>query len=147
MIHSIKFQLLLLLFIFSSCTQKTSSESGKMDTFENVKRELKRTEVEKIIPKANIDELDMEVNNGGFNQYFINSSNQNCYATLKALKKNGKIKKARLLESAINLINPNHFPESEFVEKLRKREVEELYDEKISAELHKLDAEFYILAE
>jgi hypothetical protein len=29
------------------------------------------------------------------------------------------------------------------VEKLRKREVKELYDEKISAELNKLDAEFY----
>ena len=143
----LKIQLLLLIFVFSSCGQKNSSESGKVDTYENVKKELKGTEVEKVIPKANIDELEMEVNNGGFNQYFINSSGQNCYETLKALKKNGKVKTAKLLESAINLINPNHISEKEFVEKLQKREVEELYDEKISTELNKLDAEFYKLEE
>lgn len=143
----IKIQLLLLLLVFSSCAQKSASENGKVDTYENVKKELKGTEIEKVNPKANIDELEMEINNGGFNQYFINSSSQNCYETLKALKKNGKAKTAKLLESAINLINPNHISENEFVEKLRKREVEELYDEKISAELNKLDAEFYKLKE
>ena len=131
----IKFQLLLFIYVFSSCAQKNSSE--------NVNEQLKGTEVEKVIPKANIDELEMEVNNGGFNQYFINSSSQNCYETLKALKKNGKAKTAKLLESAINLINPNHISENEFLEKLRKREVEELYDENISVELNKLDTEFY----
>ena len=142
----LKIQLLLLLLVFSSCAQKNASENGKVETYENVKKELKGTEVEKVNPKANIDELLMEVNNGGFNQYFVNSG-QNCFETLKALKKNGKAKTAKLLESAINLINPNHVSENEFVEKLRKREVEELYDEKISAELNKLDAEFYKLKE
>jgi hypothetical protein len=127
----LKIQLLFLIFVFSSCAQKNSSESGKV------------TEVEKTIPKADIDELEMEVNNGGFNQYFINSSGQNCYETLKALKKNGKLKTAKLLEKAIILINPNKISEKEFIEKLRKNEVEELYSEKISAELEKLDAEFY----
>lgn len=96
-----------------------------------------------MIPKANIDELEMEVNNGGFNQYFINSSGQNCYETLKALKKNGKLKTAKLLEKAIILINPNKISEKEFIEKLSKNEVEELYNEKISTELEKLDAEIY----
>ncbi|WP_164905499.1 DMP19 family protein [Flavobacterium sufflavum] len=127
----LKIQLLLLVLVFSNCTQKSSSKRGTV------------TEVEKVIPKANIEELEMEVNNGGFNQYFINSSGQNCYETLKALKKNGKVKTAKLLENAINIINPNHIPEKEFVEKLRKNEVEELYDEKIDAELNKLDTEFY----
>ena len=117
-------------------------ESGKIDTAENISLQSKGNEVEKITQKANIGELEMEVNNGGFNQYFVNSG-QNCLETLKALKKKGKTKTAKLLESAINLINPNHISESEFVEKLRKREVEELYDEKISAELNKLDEEFY----
>jgi hypothetical protein len=84
----------------------------------------------------------MEINNGGFNQYFVNSG-QNCFETLKALKKKRKAKTAKLLESAINLINPNNISENEFVEKLRKREVKELYDEKISAELNKLDEAFY----
>ena len=140
--HLIKIQLLILLFSLSSCAQKNSSESGKVDTYENVKNQLKGTEVEKLNPKADIRELEMEVNNGGFNQYFINSG-QNCYETLKALKKDGKVETAKLLESAINLINPNHISENDFVEKLRKREVEELYNDKISAKLNKLDAEFY----
>ena len=140
--HLIKIQLLMLLLTFSSCAQKNSSESGKVDTYENVKNQLKGTEVEKLNPKANIEELEMEVNNGGFNQYFINSG-QNCYETLKALKKIGKVETAKLLESAINLINPNNISEIDFIEKLRKRDVEELYDDKISAELNKLDTEFY----
>lgn len=139
---SFKIQLLLLIFVFSSCAQKNPSESGKVDSYENVKKELKGNELEKVIPKANIAELEMEVNNGGFNQYFINFG-QNCYETLKALKKNGKVETAKLLQKAIELINPNHISEEEFVEKLRKREVEELYDEKIDAELYKLDTKFY----
>ena len=132
-----------MIFVFSSCAQKSSSENGKVDTYENAKKELKGTGIEKVTPKANIDELEMEINNGGFNQYFINSSSQNSYETLKALKKNGKAKTAKLLENAINLINPNHISEDEFLEKLRKRQVKELYDEKICAELNKLDEAFY----
>lgn len=143
----IKIQLLLLILIFSNCAQKSTPESKKIDTYENVKKELKGTKVEKTIPKANIDELQMEVNNGGFNQYFINSSGQNCYETLNALKKAKKVKTAKLLEDAISLINPNHISENEFIEKLQKREVKELYNEKISIELNKLDNEFYKLTE
>lgn len=140
--HLIKIQLLLLLLPFSSCAQKNSSESAKVDTDVNVKNQLKVTEVEKLNPKANIEELEMEVNNGGFNQYFINSG-QNCYETLKALKKNGKVETAKLLESAIKLINPNQISKKMFIEKLGKGEVNELYDEKISEELNLLDTEFY----
>lgn len=139
----LKIQLLFLILTFSSCTQKKPTESGKIDTYENVKKELKGTEVEKTTPKADIEEFEMELNNGGFNQYFFNSSGQNCYETLKALKKNGKLKTAQLLQNAIDLINPNHIPENEFLKKLQEREVEELDDEKINAELNKLDTEFY----
>jgi hypothetical protein len=140
--HFIKIQFFVLLLNFSSCAQKNSSESGKVDSYENIKNQLKEPEVKKLNPGADITELEMEVNNGGFNQYFINSG-QNCYETLKALKKNGKVETAKLLESAIKLINPNHISENIFVEKLGKREVEELYNDKISAKLNKLDAEFY----
>ena len=139
----IKFQLLFLIFIFTSCGQKNSTENVKIDTYENVKKQLKESEVEKSNPKADIDELEMEVNNGGLNQYFINSSGQNCYETLNALKKSGKFETAKILEKAIKLINPKNIPEKELIEKLRKREVEELYDEKISEELYSLDKEFY----
>lgn len=143
----IKIQLLLLILFFFKLCSKNSIEREKVDTYENVKKGLKESKVEKTIPKANIDELKMEVNNGGFNQYFINSSGQNCYQTLNALKKAKKVKTAKLLEDAISLINPNHLSEKELIEKLQKRKVNELYDEKISPELNKLDNEFYKLTE
>lgn len=90
-----------------------------------------------------IEEFEMELNNGGFNQYFFNSSGKNCFEALAILKTNKKYKTAKLLERAINLINPKKFSEKELIQKLENREVEELSDEKISNELNKLDTEFY----
>lgn len=135
-------QLLFFVLSLSGCIQKNSLERDKIGSYENVKNQLNETKVPELNPKADIRELEMEINNGGFNQYFINSG-QNCYETLKLLKQNGKDETARLLESAINLINPNHMPENDFTEKLRKRKVEELYNDEINAELYKLDIEFY----
>lgn len=139
----LKIQIVLLIAIFSSCNQKNSPESRKIDTYQNIKEELKGDELEKVTPKANIEELEVEVNNGGFNQYFSNSSGQNCFATLRGLKKNKKSKTAKLLKNAIDLINPNQLSERVLIEKIRKREVEELDDEKVKAELEKLDEMFY----
>ncbi|MEN2415497.1 DMP19 family protein [Flavobacterium mesophilum] len=93
-------------------------------------------------PTANIEELEMEVNNGGFNQYFFNCG-QNCFETLKALKRNGKTKTAKILEDAISLINPKKVPNNTLIGKLRDQEVEELDSEKINASLYLLDLEFY----
>lgn len=87
--------------------------------------------------------LEMEVNNGGLKQYFINSSGQNCYETLRLLKKTGKTNTAAILEEAISLINPRNIKETEFVEKLRQNKVEELYDEEISQKMDVLDEKFY----
>lgn len=126
----ITFSFLLFIIFFSSCVNKSTSN-------------LKSIEIEKNKQKANIRELEMEINNGGFNQYFFNSSGQNCFATLKELQKRGKIKTAKILEKAISLINPKNLSQEELIEKLKKREVEELDDEKISLELEKLDNEFY----
>ncbi|WP_051234484.1 DMP19 family protein [Flavobacterium denitrificans] len=120
--------LFLILITFSSCLSQVSSDKEK-------------TIISKS--KANIEELEMEVNNGGFNQYFFNSSGQNCFETLKVLKKNKKFKTAKILESAINLINPKKLPNDDLIKKLRNREVEELNDEKINAKLELLDLEFY----
>lgn len=129
-----------LLFIaaFSSCNNQS-----KVDSHENVKQQKKGIVREKIIVVANIDELEMEVNNGGLKQYFINSSGQNCYETLRLLKKTGKTNTAAILEEAISLINPRNIKETEFVEKLRQNKVEELYDEEISQKMDVLDKKFY----
>ncbi|MBZ4036915.1 DMP19 family protein [Flavobacterium sp. 17A] len=93
-------------------------------------------------PIADIEELEMEVNNGGFNQYFFNCG-KNCFETLKALKRNGKIKTAKILENAISLINPKKLSNNILIEKLQNQEVEELDNEKINASLDQLDLEFY----
>jgi len=117
---------------FSSCLSQATLEKEK-------------THISK--PTANIEELEMEVNNGGFNQYFFNSSGQNCFKTLKALKKNKKFKTAKILESAINLINPKKLSNEDLIIKLRNQEVEELDNEEINAKLELLDLEFYKYAD
>lgn len=126
------FILSLLLMTFSSCLSQATSEKEKPHISK---------------PTANIEELEMEVNNGGFNQYFFNSSGQNCFETLKALKKNKKFKTAKILESAINLINPKKLSNEDLIIKLRNQEVEELDNEEINAKLELLDLEFYKYAD
>jgi hypothetical protein len=115
----------------------------KIDTYENLKKDLKGVEVEKVTPHAAPDEFKSEINNGGLNQYFFNSSGQNCFATLNYFKKNGMTKEAEILREAINLINPKNLSEEILIENLRKRIVTELDDSTINSKLEKLDNEYY----
>ena len=89
--------------------------------------------------------FESEVNNGGLNQYFFNSSGQNCFETLRYFKQTGKVEEAKILEEAINLINPQKLSEKELLEKLRKRSVDELDDSVINKKLDELDNQFYAL--
>jgi SOS response regulatory protein OraA/RecX len=59
------------------------------------------------------------------------------------LQKTKKFKTAAILQQAIALINPSKLSEKALIDKLRKREVEELYDDNISEKLNKLDESFY----
>ena len=124
----------------SGCTQDKPNKS--IDTYENVKKELRGVELPNEKPKADVEELEMEVNNGGLNQYFLNAG-QNCFETLRELQKTEKVKTAAILQQAIALVNPNKLSEEDLIAKLRKREVEELFDDKISDQLNKLDEKFY----
>ena len=126
--------------VSSSCAQNKSNKN--IDTYENVKKELKGVELPNEKPKADIEEFEMEVNNGGLNQYFLNAG-QNCYETLRELQKTKKVKTAAILQQAIALINPSKLSEKALIDKLRKREVEELYDDNISEKLDKLDETFF----
>jgi hypothetical protein len=116
---------------------------GKIESYTNIKAVLKDTPNKSELPIANIEELDMEVNNGGFNQYFFNSSGQNCFETLRELRKLGKNKKAELLEKAIELVNPNRLSEKEMIEKFRQRKVAELEDPLVSSKLDSLDQIYF----
>ena len=120
---------------------------SQIDSYENIKRNLKDVPNTRKTPIADIEELDMEVNNGGFNQYFFNSSGQHCFETLRELKRLGKTKKADLLEKAIEFINPNRLPEEALIEKLRNRQVDELDNDSVNAKLDSLDQVFYTTAE
>jgi hypothetical protein len=117
----------------------------KIDTYENVRKSLKSVEQEQTDPIADPRGFEAEVNNGGLNQYFFNASGQNCFATLRYFKQTGKLEEAKILEEAISLINPKKLPEKELIEKLRKRNVDELDDSVVNKKLDKLDAEFYQL--
>lgn len=124
----------------SGCAQDKPNKS--IDTYDNVKKELKGVEAPNEKPKANVEEFEMEVNNGGLNQYFLNAG-LNCFETLRELRKTKKVKTAAILQQAIALVNPNKLSEKDLIGKLRRREVEELFDDKISDQLNKLDEEFY----
>ena len=116
---------------------------AKIDSYSKIKESLREVPNEIQTPSANIEELDMEVNNGGFNQYFFNSSGQNCFETLRELRKVGKSKKAELLERAIEYINPGKLSERELIENLRNRRVSELDDDNINAKLDSLDQIYF----
>ncbi len=129
----------LLTLLNSSC----NSNEKKVNTYDNLKKDLKGKGLEKIVAHADSDEFEAEVNNGGLNQYFFNSSEQNCFETLRYFKKTGNTKNAVILEKAINLINPKKHTEEELIENLRKRVVDELEDSVVNYKLHELDNEFY----
>jgi len=52
-------------------------------------------------------------------------------------------KEAKILEEAINLINPKKLSEEALIENLRKRIVTELNDSTVNAKLEKLDSEYF----
>ena len=130
----------LLSFIFIGCN---NTPKYKVDTYDNLKKELDDVEQEKRTPIASIGGLESEVNNGGLNQYFFNSTGQDCFETMRELENRGKLKTAKILQVAIKLINPNNLSEAELIEKIRKREVKELDDSIINLKLDSLDNEFY----
>ncbi|MVM28885.1 DUF4375 domain-containing protein [Spirosoma sp. HMF4905] len=122
---------MLFIFLSAGCTKENKDQSNLTSNFYQQK------------PQATIEQLVAEVDNGGFNQYFFNSSGVDCFETLKALKKRGKTQTAQILQRAIHLINPENLPENQLVEKLRNRAVNELDDEQVNRELSKLDSLFY----
>ena len=83
--------------------------------------------------------LEREVNNGGFNQYFYNSSGDYSNETVEALKAIGAIKTSSILQRAIN-----QFPNG-IVPKDRDERISLLQqiENKANEKCDKLDQEFY----
>jgi len=73
--------------------------------------------------------LEREVNNGGFNQYFCNSSGENAHETILSLNKIGAEKTANILQKAVHQFPNGTVPKNrdERIEIVKK--IEEVVDE------------------
>jgi hypothetical protein len=82
--------------------------------------------------------LEAEVNNGGFHQYFANSSGMFALETIIALSEIGAPKTRALLEGAIKIAYPRGYPDN------REKYEQELADyDDIADLLEPLDDSFY----
>lgn len=102
------------------------------DDFENL------TEAEKKF--IYIEILEAEINNGGFDQYFYNSSGNYSTETLEALKEIGAIKTAKIVEEAFKVFSENPIPKNNE----KRREILERINSKTSEKWQELEDEFYL---
>src|SRR5690554_5542065 len=85
------------------------------------------------------ESLDREINNGGFNQYFINSSGDNSHETILSLKSIGADKTATILQKAIEQFPDKAVPKDRDERIEVVEQIEEIADEIWS----ELDEKFY----
>lgn len=83
--------------------------------------------------------LEAEVNNGGFSQYFFNSSRETASFVVEALKVIGASKTAQLCEQAISTAFPSGLPADPDL--IRSATAD--FSESIEARLSELDNQFY----
>ena len=86
-----------------------------------------------------IEMLEGQVNNGGFDQYFFNSTGEYAYETLKALEEINANQTAKILNSAIKAFPTLPVPK----DTEQRRELMEDIPDNISENWDKLDDEFY----
>lgn len=86
-----------------------------------------------------IEMLESQVNNGGFDQYFFNSSGEYAHETLSALEEIMAPQMAKILNSAINVFPTLPIPKDT---ELRRDQMKEIPDS-VSETWDKLDDKFY----
>jgi Domain of unknown function (DUF4375) len=111
------------------------SESGKTSL---LKEEFARQTVPQKVFSA-IWELESEVNNGGFSQYFVNSSAETTPFIVEALKTVGAREAAAICERAILAAFPAEIPSSE--QAIRSAAVD--FPDEVLNQLENLDQEFF----
>ncbi len=92
--------------------------------------------------------LNMQVMNGGFNQYFVNGYGQFSFITIEALKKIGSTDIADLLQQALTEVNKEDLSQDIFRQQLLNGEIVSLYDDEVlDISLAKLDDKFFEMHE
>ncbi|OQA19787.1 MAG: hypothetical protein BWY63_01649 [Chloroflexi bacterium ADurb.Bin360] len=86
-----------------------------------------------------IEELEREVNNGGFSQFFFNSSGDYTEELIQALKKIGSTKFLQLVESAVAEFPNSHVPK----DRSERQEILDSIEDRADPVWDALDAEFY----
>ena len=86
-------------------------------------------------------ELEAEVNNGGFDQYFINSSGDHASEVVESLEAIGAVQAAAIAQKAISIAFGNSLPQED--ESARNSVMRALPEEKLE-ELSGCDSEFYL---
>ena len=84
-------------------------------------------------------QFEKEVNNGGFNQYYFNSSGENCYETVQALKEIKTTHTAKLLEDANSLFGAEIPKDRE----KRMELVNNLSETSVGEQWENLDGDFF----
>ncbi len=97
----------------------------------------KLSDEEKVI--VYIEELEREVNNGGFSQFFNNSSGDYTEEVIQSLRKVGSVNFLRLVESAKSQF-PNSFVP---VDSTERQQILEEIENDASETWDRLDSEFY----
>jgi len=90
-----------------------------------------------------VDQLDREINNGGFEQYFSNSAGQNAHETLESLMSIGAKSSAAILAEAIGLFPGKKVPKDDEERIGMTRKVAAAQ----SVAVGKLDDKYYVSAD
>ena len=90
-----------------------------------------------------VEILEAEVNNGGFDQYFYNSSGDYADETLESLRKIGATKTAKLVESAFKIFPVQPIPK----DNEKRREILKSIENQTSEKWNQLEDEFYLYEE
>jgi hypothetical protein len=91
--------------------------------------------------------LDLEIHNGGYDQYFTNSSSDYANQLVSALRHIGAYRAAELSASAIQIIFPGNIVPVNRSERFDQIRLAEKRDPDARGKLHLLDKQFYEEAE
>lgn len=115
-------------FTYSSAIKNLKEDWLKDSSPEWYNYIINLKEKEKVVYTIAI--LDMEVNNGGFNQYFINGYGQFARETINSLKKIGANKTAEILIEVLGRIQ-NNLSDDTFRNNLLNGKIKDLYEDDI----------------